>query len=233
MRTLAISAFVATLLLSGCNRASEKKAPPSVGQTKVEPAESPSPPPEEFQARIAKVVDGDTVRVFDRDFKAVLVQLNGIDAPELPQDFGNEARDALERRLKDTVVRIVVVSKRDESNRLAGEMFDGDESINLWAIRQGLAWYNHKYDDDRAKSEAEVEAREAVRGLWANATPVPPWVWKNPPDDGRLYVQGKGKSYHRGGCETLDGRRRPVSLEDAIQNYKPCQRCKPPTEPDE
>jgi endonuclease YncB( thermonuclease family) len=185
--------------------------------------------PEEFQAKVMKVIDGDTIKVVDRDFETLLVQFRGVDAPELPQDFGQEAQAALNERLENKVVR-VVVNKRDEFDRITGEVYEADESINVWIIKQGFGWYNHKYDSDRAKSAAEVEAREAGLGLWASTAPIPPWVWKNPPDDGRFYVQGNGKSYHRGNCETLDGRRRAIELGEAIQSHKPCQRCKPPTE---
>ncbi len=185
--------------------------------------------PEEFSAHVMKVVDGDTIKILDRDFQSVLVQLNGVDAPELPQEFGEKARDALAKKVRNKVVRIVVAD-RDEMNRIAAEVFVGEQSINVWAIEQGLGWYNHKYSKDDAKSVAETVAREDGRGLWSAENPIPPWVWKNPPDDGRLYVQGNGKKYHRGNCQTLDGRRKPISLADALKRHRPCQRCKPPTE---
>ena len=125
--------------------------------------------------------------------------------------------------------RLGSITRREKFDRITGEVYEGDESMNVWIIKQGFGWYNHKYDADRAKSAAEVEAREEGRGLWASETPVPPWVWKNPPDDGRLYVQGRGTRYHKASCETLDGRREAISLEDALKNFKPCGRCKPPT----
>jgi len=226
--------FGASTILSGCSRSSAPQARDTTAEShrateRVGIGDGRDGRAEEFAARVMKVVDGDTIKMLDRDFQSVLIQLNGVDAPELPQEFGEQARDALAKRLEDKVVR-VVVAERDELNRIAGEVFDGNESINVWVIEQGHGWYNHKYDTDEAKSLAETTAREAGRGLWSAENPVPPWVWKNPPDDGRLYVQGNGKKYHRGNCQTLDGRRKPISLADALKNHQPCQRCKPPTE---
>lgn len=218
---------VAVLVGAGCTKPkATAENEPSETQTAVAAVE-PTKSPKEFDAKVMKVIDGDTIKVVDRDFQTLLIQLNGVDAPEVPQDFGTEARDALAKRLHEKVVHVVIAS-RDELDRIAAEVFDGDESMNVWVIAQGYGWYNHKYDTDEAKSVAETEARSATKGLWASETPVPPWVWKNPPDDGRLYTQGNGTRYHCADCETLDGRRKPITLEEAIKNYKPCQRCKPP-----
>lgn len=219
-----------SILLAGCGRKEKPSVQAATGPASPPPpAASDTPAQDEFKAKVMRVVDGDTIKVVDRDFQTLSVQFRGVDAPELKQEYGQEAFAALEKRLKDKVVR-VVVDRRDEFDRITGEVFESDESINVWIIRQGFGWYNHKYDTDRKKSAAEVSAREAGRGLWVSATPIPPWVWKNPPDDGRLYVQGNGTCYHCAACETLDGRRTAISLEDALKNYKPCGRCKPPTE---
>lgn len=217
------------LVLAGCSKP-KPQTEDRAGTTKPtkETTES-TQSPNEFKAKVMKAVDGDTLKVVDRDFQTLLVQLNGVDAPELAQDFGTEAQAALAKHLEGKIVR-VVVSDRDELNRIAGEIYHDDRSVNVWVIEQGFGWYNHKYDTDEKKSVAETEARAHSRGLWSSDTPIPPWVWKNPPDDGRLYVQGNGTRYHRANCDTLDGRRRPISLEEAIESYTPCQRCKPPQE---
>ena len=56
--------------------------------------------------------------------------------------------------------------------------------INLEQVRAGYAWWYRGYaaeqsDESRGSYErAETEARQAQRGLWADARPVPPWVWR-------------------------------------------------------
>lgn len=184
--------------------------------------------PDEFTAQVIRVIDGDTIKVNNGDLETVVVQLSGVDAPELGQAFGSEARSRLAARLEKGHVRIVF-HERDALDRIAAEVFDENESINVWCVRQGLGWYNHKFNTDPAKAKAEQQAKLDRVGLWAADAPVPPWEWKNPPDDGRLYVQGSGSHYHRASCATLDSRRREVSLRDAVADYAPCKKCRPPT----
>ena len=63
-------------------------------------------------------------------------------------------------------------------------MLLSDQDMNLEQIRAGLAWHYKKYQDEQTPadrelySEAEIEAREAKRGLWYDAEPVPPWEYR-------------------------------------------------------
>jgi endonuclease YncB( thermonuclease family) len=53
--------------------------------------------------------------------------------------------------------------------------------MNLEQVRAGLAWHYKKYQKEQTSSDrelysvAEIEAREAGRGLWRDPAPVPPW----------------------------------------------------------
>ena len=48
--------------------------------------------------------------------------------------------------------------------------------LNRELVKAGLAWWYRKYAAEGEKlSQAEQEAREAKRGLWVEAHPVPPW----------------------------------------------------------
>lgn len=51
-------------------------------------------------------------------------------------------------------------------------------NVNAEMIRQGLAWHFLKYSKSDAFDELESEAREAKRGLWADADPTAPWAWR-------------------------------------------------------
>lgn len=59
-----------------------------------------------------------------------------------------------------------------------------DRDINLEMIRAGFAWYFRRYEREldpgrrRAYGRAEDEARQARRGLWADAAPVAPWEYR-------------------------------------------------------
>lgn len=45
-----------------------------------------------------------------------------------------------------------------------------------------------------------------------------------------VYVTRTGECYHRGNCSYLRKSKIPIALEDAKEDYRPCSRCKPPTE---
>jgi endonuclease YncB( thermonuclease family) len=51
--------------------------------------------------------------------------------------------------------------------------------VNLAQVRRGMAWAYVQYATDRRIFRAERKARAAKRGLWADAHPVPPWVWRH------------------------------------------------------
>ena len=45
-------------------------------------------------------------------------------------------------------------------------------------VRRGMAWVYRTYSKDPQLLRLEADAREARLGLWADATPVPPWEWR-------------------------------------------------------
>jgi endonuclease YncB( thermonuclease family) len=59
----------------------------------------------------------------------------------------------------------------------------GSVSVNLEQMRGGFAWYFKRYAADVSEIErlqyeaAEVEAKEAKRGLWQRQA-MPPWEWR-------------------------------------------------------
>lgn len=65
---------------------------------------------------------------------------------------------------------------------MVNEAAANEASVNEIMVRAGLAWVYDQYcaDEDicQALRQAETEARNARRGLWAQADPTPPWVWR-------------------------------------------------------
>lgn len=51
-------------------------------------------------------------------------------------------------------------------------------------VRRGMAWVYRTYSKDPQLLRLEADAREARLGLWADATPVPPWEWRRMKRDG-------------------------------------------------
>ncbi len=52
---------------------------------------------EAFYARVVGVQDGDSIIVLTQAKQRIRVRLEGIDAPEMSQDFGRRAKEALSR----------------------------------------------------------------------------------------------------------------------------------------
>ncbi|MDB4409331.1 thermonuclease family protein [Gammaproteobacteria bacterium] len=130
--------------------------------------------------RVVRVTDGDTIVVLDSSNVQHKIRLTGIDAPERKQAFGTKSKEHLSDSVAGKFV-VVDYDKRDRYERILGKVLLSNEDMNLEQIKAGLAWHYKKYQKDQEPadrelySEAEIEAREAKRGLWYDPDPVPPW----------------------------------------------------------
>jgi endonuclease YncB( thermonuclease family) len=132
---------------------------------------------EEFAGRVVGIIDGDTIKVL-RAGRAETVRLQGVDAPEKRQAYGERARRfAADLSFDRTVV--VRSTGRDRSARLLGEVVLPDgRSLNQELVRAGYAWWFRKYSRDVQLARLEEEARQGRRGLWADQAPEPPWEYR-------------------------------------------------------
>lgn len=137
-------------------------------------------PAAELTGRVVGVTDGDTITVLDAEKVQHKIRLEGIDAPESKQAFGSKAKQALSDRIFDKTVRIEWKEK-DRYGRILGRVYAGKDHVNLDMVRDGFAWHFKRYSKDQNLSDAETEAREAGRGLWADKDPVPPWEFRKRP----------------------------------------------------
>jgi endonuclease YncB( thermonuclease family) len=134
-------------------------------------------------ARVVGVTDGDTITVLDSANTQYKVRLAGIDAPEKAQAFGQASKQALSDYVYDRHVRIEW-EKVDRYKRIIGKVSTSGNDVNLRQINLGLAWHYKKYSseqseyDARTYADAESSARSRRMGLWAEPTPVEPWVWR-------------------------------------------------------
>lgn len=96
---------------------------------------------DDFDAKVIKVVDGDTIRVnwVERDFDFPIRFLD-INAPEM-NEGGQEAKSWLEDQVKDQEVRILInkLNRVDKFGRLLGHVFFNGVNLNEESIRLGHA----------------------------------------------------------------------------------------------
>ncbi len=146
---------------------------------------------EQLHGRVVGVIDGDTVDVLDAGKVQHRIRLAGIDAPEKGMPYGQKSK----QHLSDLVFgREVTVEgdKLDRYHRVVGKIVVNGRDANLAQVSSGMAWHYKQYQkeqspaDRQAYAEAEDQAHQAHKGLWADKEPVPPWEW-------RKSHRGKGK----------------------------------------
>jgi endonuclease YncB( thermonuclease family) len=128
----------------------------------------------EFVGVVVGVVDGDSVRVeTTRGGTPVEIRLSGVDAPEICQPWGPEAREALRELVFGREVRATVDGRDDHGRTLARLRVDGVD-VGDRLVRDGHAW-SYRYRDDRGPFVAQERmARALGRGLHADAQAMPP-----------------------------------------------------------
>lgn len=196
-------------------------------------------------ARVASVVDGDTIHV-SIDGRDETVRLIGVDTPETHhptqpvQPYGVEAEKFTRSQLEGRAVYLEKdVQERDKYGRLLAyvwtdkptELSDHEVRTKMFNARLLLDGYaqlltippNVKYVD--YFRTYQTEAREGNKGLWAlgpvpNAPPssvqaAPTTSQVQDQKKVTVYVTRTGKKYHRDGCRYLAKSKIPMSLSDA------------------
>ena len=138
--------------------------------------------------KLSRVVDGDTIELLSESGEKQEVHLEGIDAPEIRQDYGDESKRILQRLLKDAEIAIKWKEK-DRYDRILGQLFvsggkaeQGSESdevhVNLAMIKAGAAWHFKRYNQSKELAAAEEAARKEKKGLWKKPNPEAPWDYR-------------------------------------------------------
>jgi uncharacterized repeat protein (TIGR02543 family) len=132
------------------------------------------PPP--VEARVTRVIDGDTIEV---NLEGVIYKVRyiGIDTPETVHPtqpvecFGEQASAKNSELVAGKIVVLEKdVSETDRYGRLLRYVWVGDIFVNDYLVRQGYAYaYTYPPDVKYASqfAQAQREAQENNRGLWA------------------------------------------------------------------
>ena len=136
-------------------------------------------PPVTYPGRALVVIDGDTIEATVAG-RAARLRLYGVDAPELAQDHGDEARTELRRLVEDKELRIGAIDV-DRYGRLLALVEANGRDSNEAMLTSGYAWAYRTYldaADAERFCQAEASARDAHRGLWRDE----PRFWDAPWD---------------------------------------------------
>lgn len=135
-----------------------------------------------FEARVVRIADGDSLTVRDAAGKRIEVRLSGIDAPEGTQRFGRESKASLERMLggRDVTVDVAEV---DPYGRLVSRVTRDGRDAALLQLQAGLAW-TYPWAEGMPRTtkdrylQAERTAKRSRAGLWSDAAPTAPWLFR-------------------------------------------------------
>ena len=130
-----------------------------------------------FEAKAIRAVHGDTLEILMPDNTHPNCRLASIDCPEREQAFGSKATEALKALCVGRTVTVHQTGIDGFKRPIVFVVVDG-VNVNAELIRQGLAWHYLKHSKNDELTDLESEAKEAKRGLWADAKPVEPWRWR-------------------------------------------------------
>ena len=128
------------------------------------------------EVRITKVIDGDTV-IAQVGENPVRLRLAEIDAPEIGQPWGLNAKKALEAKVLGSWVTLEVIDV-DRYDRLVARLNFDDRQINRELVSEGHVWVYRRYMRDESLLLDETIARKNKIGLWAAGSQIAPWEWR-------------------------------------------------------
>jgi len=128
-----------------------------------------------MEGTITRVSDGDSVwlQPDDRARAPIKLRLQGIDAPERCQAWGEQSRDALAARVLQQRVAVSTRS-RDDYGRMLGLLSLDGVDINAWMVAQGHAWSARWHRSAGIYGAQEQSARASRNGLFAQPDAIEP-----------------------------------------------------------
>ena len=136
-----------------------------------------------IEGLVVGVADGDTITVLDQQKNTYKIRLQGIDAPEKKQAFGEKSKQSLHDLVHSKQVRIEY-DKEDKYGRIVGKVIVDDVDVCLQQLVLGMAWHYKKYQNEQSVSdralysETELKSQSLKLGLWSDDTPMPPWEFR-------------------------------------------------------
>lgn len=129
----------------------------------------------DYNAKVVKIIDGDTIKILTDENRLITIRLYGIDAPEKLQPYSKAAKKILNEKIAAKIVTIKDFGSDRYKRRVAKVFLDG-EDIDKFMVRNGYAWAFTKYSRDY--TDDEEYAREHKFGLWRGKEQTPPWEFR-------------------------------------------------------
>lgn len=191
MKQLLTLIALAAILWAGFSYLNQQIGTPTVREIPVgsELTIDGNPVVESFAFRNARVIDGDSLRVTNSQGVEFDLRLASLDAPELNQAYGEEAKRHLQSLLSNHEITawsigtdrydrmlVYLLIQQSAENSPQPQFFE----INPQMIRDGFAWHYKQHSSNPLLDTFEYDARTARLGLWNDTVePIPPWEFRN------------------------------------------------------
>ena len=121
--------------------------------------------------KVTRIIDGDTFETETGE----KVRLIGINAPEISDIFGQEAKEYLSQLILDKNVELQsdnISNDRDRYQRLLRYIIVDGIDINKKMVSHGFAFAYLKYHFSKSNDyeQAQIQAREANKGIWGDGS---------------------------------------------------------------
>lgn len=154
------------------------------------------PEGETLSVPVLRVFDGDgfltSIHIPSRNAEIeITVRFGFIDAPEMTQAGGPEAKDFLERIIGGQLIDLTILTKMDTGSimdrhgRIVAipylkqtQEYATHRNIELEMVLNGWAWVLDRYGPDERYIRALEDARQNRRGIWARDENIHPWEFK-------------------------------------------------------
>lgn len=131
-----------------------------------------------FEGTVTYVTDGDSLWVRPlAGGEPVEVRLQGIDAPEICQPHGREARAALAALALHRPVT-VRPRARDRYERVLARVRLGRQDLGGWMVGQGHAWSDGWRGRRGPYARQQAQAAHARLGLWRSGSALEPRLFR-------------------------------------------------------
>jgi len=127
--------------------------------------------------KVTAVIDGNTLEVTADNNEIHKVMLAGIDCPEITQEFGEQARQYLEKLTLNKKVTVNFTGKDRWGNYLGIVLVKGSVDPRVDLLKEGLAWTAERNPDPEFEAH-RARAQEKGKGLWKDNNPTPPWTYR-------------------------------------------------------
>jgi endonuclease YncB( thermonuclease family) len=175
-RAWPVAALALSLLLGAGAPAIAQPAATAAAKP-VPAAASARPAQGAIEGVVNRVTDGDSLWLQPAGRAPIEVRLRDIDAPEICQDYGPDAKRALEQFALGKTAQLTTHGKDGHGRTIGTVVIDG-QSVSKWMVGEGHAWSTRFRSDRGPLLKEERMATALRRGVHATSEPQKPWDFR-------------------------------------------------------